>query len=476
MEGTALTDEAALAAEEMGLARAAAAGDRGAFAALYERHGSLAFNLAYRITGSKATAATAVREAFLEAMRLLARQPDQELPFFRSHLLVATRHACLELTDRRSGRSSPGPAIAAAVDPETLAGPQDDVRAASLRLPERQREVLALRELGDLPYEEIAVVVETSPGSIAQLISRARINLSDELHGTVLAAIAAPSAECERALPLIASREDGQLEASSRDAAWLDSHLSSCERCRLGVEAMQEAGASYRGWAPIAAAPGLLEETMAQAAELTGAGRGEEMTTTAAIRTPVSPPPDAPANRKRDRGDHRPRRRVMLAAGLIVLLLLFGVVTVLGGDNPPAKPVGSAADNQAKPREHRARPAKADSAKNDAARKAAAATPTTTETQLQVATGGGSASELSYTPSQESSPSTEATVQPTKQASTPKAGSKAKPKPTPAPAPAPEPVGATPPPPPEEPEKTHGNGRGPQGEPPGHSQGNGSKK
>jgi RNA polymerase sigma factor (sigma-70 family) len=471
MEGTALTDEAALAAEETGLARAAAAGDRSAFAELYERHEPLAFNLAYRITGSEATAATAVREAFLEVLRL-AQLPDHEPPF-RSHLLVATRHACLELTDKRSGSSSPGPAIAAAVDPEAPADPQEEVRAASLRLPERQREVLALRELGDLSYEEIAVVVETSRSSVAQLISRARINLSDELHGTVLAAIAAPSPECERALPLIASREDGQLEAGSRDAAWLDSHISSCERCRLGVEAMQEAGASYRSWAPITAAPGLLEETMAKAAELTGAGRGLEMSaTTAAARTPVAPPPDARANRKEDRGDHRPRRRVMLVAGLAVLLLLFGVVTVLGGDDPPATSAGPAADNQAvqkaKPRKHRAHSAKAGDAEKGT-RKAATTpvdAPTTAETQL--AAGGGSASE-SPTPSQKSSSTAEATVQPTKQASAPKAGSKAKPKPTPAPAPTSEAAAAAPPPSPEEPEKTHGNGRGPQGEPPGHS-------
>lgn len=473
MDGPALTDEAALTAEDAGLARAAAAGDRSAFAALYERHGPLAFNLAYRITGSKATAATAVREAFLDTMRRLSHPPDHELPF-GSALLIATRHACFELTDGRPGRSLPGPAIAAAVDPEALAGAEDEVRAASLRLPERQREVLALRELGGLSYEEIALIVETSRGSVAQLISRARINLSDELHGTVLAAIAAPSTECERALPLIASREDGQLEAGSRDAAWLDSHLSSCERCRLGVEAMQEASASYGSWAPLAIAPGLLEETMARTAELTGADSGREMAT-AAIPTAVAPPPSPPPNRAADRGGHG-RRRAMLAAGLALLLLLAGVVTVLGGDDPPATPVGSAADNQAdakaKPGKQRLRSAKSGKAEKGAARKATAAP--TAETQLQVATEGGAASESSPAPSPKSSPAGGITVQPTKQASPSKPGSKAKP--TPAPVPAPEPVAAAAPPPPtEEPEKTHGNGRG-QGEPPGHSPDHPAKK
>jgi len=34
--------------------------------------------------------------------------------------------------------------------------------------------------------------------------------------------------------------------------AWLDPHLAACETCALGREAMAEAGASYRAWAPIA--------------------------------------------------------------------------------------------------------------------------------------------------------------------------------------------------------------------------------
>ena len=93
-------------------------------------------------------------------------------------------------------------------------------------------------------YDEIATIMEMNRSSVAQLISRARINLRDEMGGTVLATVAAPSPECERALPLIAAREDGQLEAGSDDDAWLDAHLAGCERCRLGVEVMREAGAS----------------------------------------------------------------------------------------------------------------------------------------------------------------------------------------------------------------------------------------
>ena len=76
-----------------------------------------------------------------------------------------------------------------------LSAQQEEIREANGRLPERQREALALRELEDLSYDEIAAVMEMNRNSVAQLISRARINLRDELRGTALASIAASSPE-----------------------------------------------------------------------------------------------------------------------------------------------------------------------------------------------------------------------------------------------------------------------------------------
>ena len=107
---------------------------------------------------------------------------------------------------------------------------QGDVREANVRLPERQREVLALRELEELSYDEIAEITAMDRGSVAQLISRARIKLRDELRGTALASIAPASPDCERALPLIAMRQDRELEDAG-DRAWLAEHLAACDTC-----------------------------------------------------------------------------------------------------------------------------------------------------------------------------------------------------------------------------------------------------
>ena len=48
------------------------------------------------------------------------------------------------------------------------------------------------------------------------------------------------------------------------DADSLDLHLVDCDTCRLSRDAMEEAGLSYRSWAPVAAVPLLFRETVAQ--------------------------------------------------------------------------------------------------------------------------------------------------------------------------------------------------------------------
>jgi sigma-70-like protein len=275
-----------------------------------------------------------------------------------------------------------------------------------MRLPERQREALALRELEELSYGEIATIMEVNRNTVAQLISRARINLRDELRGTVLASVA-PSQECERALPLIAMREDEQLDAATSDAAWLDAHLADCDRCRLAVEAMRDAGASYRAWA-VAAPPWLLKETTTKAAELGGHSRGK-----------------------------RPRRRVMLVAGLMALLLFVGLAAALSGDDQPATPAGPAAGAARGPSIGAAKPAKANDAhktKGGAEKKTETSTTASPiPTSERVPTGGGAPSE----PASSNGSSGKTAVQKTPQTPAPEPSSKAKSAPTSTPAPPP---------------------------------------
>lgn len=319
---------------------------------------------------------------------------------------------------------------------------KDDLAAAIARLPERQRHALELREAEGLSYEEIATSLGTGPDSVAQLIARAWVNLCDEREGTVLASIA-PSAECERALPLIAAREDAQLDSGSPDAAWLDAHLGDCDRCRRGAEEIREARAHH--------------------------GSGGSTAT----------PP-------------RRRRRATVLVAAVALLLLAGVATAMrGGGGEPAAPAGRAVgidsgSKVAAPKSgaRGARSAKARPDARRAGKRSPAASPgepgageagggetTAAPAPVPVSAGGGSGDSHSG-----SDPDPHRTggaaVRPVQPASAARPTAKASPTPTPAPSPtptpssAPTPVAEEPPPPPvEEHPSDSSRGREPPGRP-----------
>jgi RNA polymerase sigma-70 factor (ECF subfamily) len=335
------------AVDEARLAHAAAAGDGAAFATLYDGYEGRTFNFCRRLLGSRDNAGDATQEAFLAVLRRPPTLEGDELDF-SAHLFVAARNAAHDTLGgrRRGSPSEPGDLD---VDPEptaVLTTLQGDVREANGRLPERQREVLALRELEGFSYDEIAEIMGMDRTSVAELISRARIELRDELRGTALASIAASSPDCERARALIAMRQDRELDDAGGRARLVE-HLAACENCRSAQEAIQEAGISYRAWLPIPPPAWLSHATAARAAELVGAdwsdlatgvgvleGQGAAAPATAATMTP-SQPPDIPV----ESADEAAGRGRLLAPGLLALILLLGFSTAMaiGTDRAPQR-------------------------------------------------------------------------------------------------------------------------------------------
>ena len=254
------------------LARRAAAGDHGSFAELYDRYERRAYNLCYRITGSADDAADATQETFLKVLERLPSLRDRELNF-AAYVMTSARNASYDLIERRKRAmpTSEFPEVVSADDheaPERAAlrdAHQEQIRLANESLPERQREVLALRELEELSYVEVAQIMGMNQNSVAQLISRARINLRDGLRQTALGSVASASPECDRALPLLAKHQDGLLED-----AWLVEHLMGCGACRVRLEAMEEAAVAYRQWLLLVPALWLREETASAAERVNG--------------------------------------------------------------------------------------------------------------------------------------------------------------------------------------------------------------
>lgn len=138
---------------------------------------------------------------------------------------------------------------AAAADlpaPTDLAGAvAAEVSAAAAGLPLRQRELLALRELLRLPYDEIAAVAGVAEDELPVALARSRLGLRARLRGT--GNELPECAERERALRTIALRQDAQ-PVPPADDEWLIDHLGHCRGCAQAHASVLEASACYRAW------------------------------------------------------------------------------------------------------------------------------------------------------------------------------------------------------------------------------------
>ena len=172
---------------EQELVRAAAGGDTEAFERLVRTYENKIYHLALRMCGSSEEASDIAQEAFLAAWR--------GLPSFRGEANFATwlyrltSNAAIDYL-RRQKKERGDMSLADedlgldAVD--TGPGPQDAAERTEVRtavaaglqqLSEGHRQVLVLREIQGLSYEEIADVLEVDLGTVKSRISRARTAL-----------------------------------------------------------------------------------------------------------------------------------------------------------------------------------------------------------------------------------------------------------------------------------------------------------
>ncbi|BCY10776.1 RNA polymerase sigma factor [Actinoplanes sp. L3-i22] len=155
----------------------------------------------YRMLGSAADAEDAVQETFLRAWRGFER--FQGRSSVRTWLHQIATNACLRLLEQRGRRTLPAglgdaepdwrprarPAPAETLwvgplplDPAEVAGVRESVRlafiAALQHLPPRQRAVLILRDVADMPADEVATALGTTTIAVNSALLRARDRLS----------------------------------------------------------------------------------------------------------------------------------------------------------------------------------------------------------------------------------------------------------------------------------------------------------
>lgn len=170
------------------LVAAAAAGDRDAFAALYQRHHLGVYRFARTMTGSTAAAEDVTQEVFLAFMQGLDKFEEGRgalSTYLFGFARNVSRHRLrkeIRLVGQDNERES------------ELQDPDDDPGQMAIRLESaarvrryirglssRYREVLILCDLQELSYQDAATVLGTRVGTVRSRLHRARHLLAERL-------------------------------------------------------------------------------------------------------------------------------------------------------------------------------------------------------------------------------------------------------------------------------------------------------
>jgi RNA polymerase sigma-70 factor (ECF subfamily) len=142
------------------------------------------FGIAYRILGSAAEAEDVVQEAWLRWQlcdRAAVREPAAFLATTTTRLAINVLQSARVQRETYIGPWLPAP-VDTSDDPALGAERGEALHFATLMMMERltptERAAYVLREAFDYPYDRIAEIVEASPTSVRQLVSRARKHLA----------------------------------------------------------------------------------------------------------------------------------------------------------------------------------------------------------------------------------------------------------------------------------------------------------
>jgi len=154
-------------------------------------HVDAAYNLARWLTHNDQDAQDVVQEAVVRAMRYMGSFRGDNA---RAWLLQIVRHACFSwLKENRpaerlalddSDESLQDIAAPATDEPHSVAMRKADrlqINQAIAALPAAYREVLVLRELEDLSYNDIARIADIPVGTVMSRLARARTLMRDAL-------------------------------------------------------------------------------------------------------------------------------------------------------------------------------------------------------------------------------------------------------------------------------------------------------
>jgi RNA polymerase sigma-70 factor (ECF subfamily) len=187
-------------ATDLELVRSAGSGDDGAFHALIDRHADTLFRVACSLTRNRQDAEDLLQEAFVGAYRglrsfagrssvktwlvqILTRQAAKAWHRSRHSRRTLSIDMSAADGDHNSGGRFDHDAALASEGATAAVDKRLDVQAILQTVSPAHREVLVLREIRGLSYEEIAEVLQVPRGTVESRLSRARAEFRERLDG-----------------------------------------------------------------------------------------------------------------------------------------------------------------------------------------------------------------------------------------------------------------------------------------------------
>lgn len=183
---------------ESELVQAAQSGDRNAFGKLVEANQGRIYQLCYRMTGNPEDAADLTQDAFLNAWRSLSGFGGQSA--FSTWLYRLASNACIDFLRREKRRGALSMTLEDDREDDRQADVPDErfspqralereetrraVREGLAALSPEHREIMLLREIEGLSYQEIGQRLSLEEGTVKSRIARARMALRDYLQKT----------------------------------------------------------------------------------------------------------------------------------------------------------------------------------------------------------------------------------------------------------------------------------------------------
>jgi RNA polymerase sigma-70 factor (ECF subfamily) len=157
------------------------AGDTDAFRHVVEHYQAEAIGHAVAILGNREDALDAVQEALIDAFQALDRL-DLSRPFY-PWFYVILRNRCYKLAQGRKKREASNSDEMEILAPAANIQPEDTMLLdqSMLELPAEDRELITLRHLDGLSYQELAERLEVPQGTIMSRLYHARKRLRQKL-------------------------------------------------------------------------------------------------------------------------------------------------------------------------------------------------------------------------------------------------------------------------------------------------------